>query len=151
MPSEGWPARGSWEGGQRGQSYTPLLLPEPLLTLLYSIWLNMKVLELLRPQRRRLIGDQIDASEPLQLASAPSLSLAPAPAPAPALCDAQEALQEVETKRRKEDLAVEESVKEVLAWAQVHRPKNTTKAYLPKQREWKVSSPLLQCLLSPFI
>jgi hypothetical protein len=147
MPSEGWPARGSWEGGQRGQSYTPFLLPEPLLTLLYSIGLNMKVLELLRPQRRRLMGDQINASEPLQLASAPSLSLAPAPA----LCDAQEALQEVETKRRKEDLAVEESVKEVLAWAQVHRLKNTTKAYLPKQREWKVSSPLLQCLLSPFI
>jgi hypothetical protein len=42
--------------------------------------------------------------------------------------------------RRKEDLAVEESVKEVLAWAQVHRPKNTTRAYLLKQREWKVSS-----------
>jgi hypothetical protein len=57
----------------------------------------------------------------------------------------QEALQEVEMKRRKEDLAVEESVKEVLAWAQVHRPKNTTRAYLPKQREWKVGSPL-QCL-----
>jgi hypothetical protein len=62
----------------------------------------MKVLELLRPQQRRLIGDRIDASAPppLQLASAPSVSLAPA------LCDAQEALQEVEIKRRKEDLAV---------------------------------------------
>jgi GTP cyclohydrolase III len=96
----------------------------------------MKVLELLRPQWHRPIRDRIDASVPLQLSSAPSVSLTPA------LCDAQEALQEAETKRRKEDLAVEESVKEVLAWAQVHRPKNTTKTYLPKQREWKVSSPL---------
>jgi hypothetical protein len=93
----------------------------------------MKVLELLRPQRRRPIGDRIDASAPLQLASAPSVSLAPA------LRDAQEALQEVETKRRKEDLAVEEGVKQVLAWAQVHRPKNTSRNYMPKQKEWKVS------------
>jgi hypothetical protein len=46
-------------------------------------------------------------------------------------------------KRRKEDLAVEEGVNEVLAWARVHRPKNTARNYLPKQREWKVSSPLL--------
>ena len=93
----------------------------------------MKVLELLRPQWHRPIGDQIDASMPQQLTSA-SVSLAPA------LCDAQKALQEVETKRREEDLAVEESVKEVLAWAQVHRPKNTTRNYLPKQREWKVGA-----------
>ena len=69
----------------------------------------MKVLELLRPQWRCPIGDRIDASAPLQLASALSVSLAPV------LCDAQEAFQEVEEKRRKEDLAVEESVKEVLA------------------------------------
>jgi hypothetical protein len=81
------------------------------------------------------MADQNEASAPLQLASALSVSLAPA------LRDAQEALQEVEEKRRKEDLAVEESVKEVLAWAQAHRPKNTTRNYLPKQREWKVSSP----------
>jgi hypothetical protein len=33
----------------------------------------------------------------------------------PALYDAQEALQEVETKRRKEDLAIDEGVNEVLA------------------------------------
>jgi hypothetical protein len=56
----------------------------------------------------------------------------------PELCDAQEA----ESKRRKEDLAVEQGVNEVLAWAKVHRPKNTSRNYLPKQREWKVSSPL---------
>jgi hypothetical protein len=70
----------------------------------------------------------------MQLASALSVSVSLTPA----LYNAQEA----EKKRRKEDLAVEESVKEVLAWAQVHRPKNTTKNYLPKQKEWKVSFPL---------
>jgi len=59
----------------------------------------------------------------------------------PALHDAQEALQEADSKRRKEDLAVEEGVNKVLAWAKVHRPKNTSRAYLPKQREWKVSFP----------
>jgi hypothetical protein len=60
----------------------------------------------------------------------------------PALCDSQEALQEVETTRWEEDLAVEEGVKEVLAWAQLHRPKNTSRNYMPKQKEWKVSPPL---------
>jgi hypothetical protein len=61
---------------------------------------------------------------------------------APELCDAQEALQEVEKKRRKEDLAVEESVKEVLAWAQVHRPKNTTKNLSAKAEGVKGEFPL---------
>ena len=107
----------------------------------------MKVLELLRPQWRRPIGDRIDASAPLQLASAPSVSLSLSLVPA--LCDAQEALQEVETTRREEDLAVEEGVKEVLAWAQVHRPKNTSRNYMPKQKEWKVRPPL--SLPIPFI
>jgi hypothetical protein len=93
--------------------------------------------------RRMVDRTEIEASMPLQLESTLSISLAPA------LCDAQEALQEVEKKRRKEDLAVEESVREVLAWAQVHRPRNTTRAYLPKQREWKVSSPL-QFVPTPF-
>ena len=63
------------------------------------------------------------------------------PVPVPALCDAQEALQEADLKRRKEDLAVKEGVNEVLAWAKVYRPKNRSRAYLPKQREWKVSFP----------
>jgi len=98
----------------------------------------MKVLELLRPQWRQPMGDQIDASAPLQLASTPSVALSPVPA----LCDAQEALKEVESTRREEDLAVEEGVKEVLAWAQVHRPKNTSRNYIPKQKEWKVSPSL---------
>lgn len=59
----------------------------------------------------------------------------------PALRDAQETLQEAVSKRRKEDLAVEEGINEVLAWAKIHRPKNTRRAYQPKQREWKVSFP----------
>ena len=58
---------------------------------------------------------------------------------APALHDDQEALKEAESKRRKEDIAVEEGVNEVLAWAKVHRPKNTSWNYLPKQKEWRVS------------
>ena len=61
---------------------------------------------------------------------------------APELRDAQEALQEAESKRRKEDLAIEKGVSEVLAWAKVYRPNNTSKTYLPKQREWRVSFPL---------
>jgi len=86
MPSEELAGAGKvWEAGQRGQSYSPPPLQEPLLTLLYSIESNMKVLELLRPQRRCLMAGKIDASAPLQLASAPAVSLAPA------LYDAQEA------------------------------------------------------------
>jgi len=50
----------------------PPLLQEPLLTLLYSVESNMKVLELLQ---RRPNGDRIDAFAPLQLASASSVSL----------------------------------------------------------------------------
>jgi hypothetical protein len=113
MPSEelagAEPARGrlgSWV--ERSVLYPPPL-QEPLLTLLYSIESNMKVLELLRPQWRYPMAGRIDASAPLQLASALSVSLAPT------LYDAKEACQEVEKKRRKEDLAIEESVKEVLA------------------------------------
>jgi hypothetical protein len=72
----------------------------------------------------------------------------------PALRDAQEeALQEADSKRRKEDLAVEEGVNEVLAWAKTHRPKNTSRAYQPKQKEWKVSfpAPFSSFLFIPFI
>ncbi|KAN0085075.1 hypothetical protein V8E54_001542 [Elaphomyces granulatus] len=42
-------------------------------------------------------------------------------------------------ERRPEDRAVEEGVKEVLALSQAHRPKNTRRCYLPKQKEWKAS------------
>ena len=42
-------------------------------------------------------------------------------------------------ERRPEDRAVEEGVKEVLALSQAHRPKNSRRCYLPKQKEWKAS------------
>lgn len=45
---------------------------------------------------------------------------------------------------RAEDLEVQRAIDEVLEYHRTHRPKNTAKNYLPKQREWKVSiaSPL---------
>jgi hypothetical protein len=46
---------------------------------------------------------------------------------------------EADMERRPEDRAVEEGVKEVLALSQAHRPKNTRRCYLPKQKEWKAS------------
>jgi hypothetical protein len=57
----------------------------------------------------------------------------------PALRDAQKAAKEVASIRREEDVAVEKGLKEVLAWASTHRPKNTSRNYLPKQREWRAS------------
>ena len=65
----------------------------------------------------------------LPLASGAS---APAVAPIPTLHTAQETLQEAEKGRRKEDLAIEANVNEVLALAQKYRPLNTTRAYVPK-------------------
>jgi hypothetical protein len=41
---------------------------------------------------------------------------------------------------RPEDLAVQAAIDEVLEYHRTHRPKNTTKNYGPKQKEWKVSS-----------
>jgi hypothetical protein len=96
----------------------------------------MKVLELWRRTLPSNDGRAIDASDPLPLACAPAVSLAPE------LRDAQEVIQELEKERRKEDLAVENSIREVLAWAEKNRPKNTSKNYRPKQAEWKVSSAL---------
>jgi hypothetical protein len=81
------------------------------------------------------MAQRINAFLPLVAAYGPRLPVSPVPA----LCDAQRALQEADSKRRKEDLAVEEGVNEVLAWAKVHRPKNTSRNYEPKQREWKAS------------
>src|ERR1035437_7096257 len=69
----------------------------------------------------------------------------------PALYDAQEALQEADLKRRQEDLAVEEALKEVLALAEKQRPKSTSRCYVPKQKEWKVSSLPLQFFLISYI
>jgi hypothetical protein len=54
---------------------------------------------------------------------------------------------------RLEDIAIQRALDEVLEHHRVHRPKNTTKNYEPKQKEWKVGigssfnagiSPLLQ-------
>ena len=39
---------------------------------------------------------------------------------------------------RAEDLAIQRALDEVLEYHRTHRPKNTTKNYEPKQREWKV-------------
>jgi len=75
---------------------------------------------------------------------APLVAAACGPRLAPALHDAQQA----ELKRRKEDLAVEESVNDVLAWAQAHRPKNTSRNYLPKQKEWRVKFSLASSIIS---
>jgi hypothetical protein len=40
---------------------------------------------------------------------------------------------------RAEDLEGQRAVDEVLEYHRTHRPKNTTRNYLPKQREWKAS------------
>jgi hypothetical protein len=45
---------------------------------------------------------------------------------------------------RAEDLAVQRALDEVLEYHRTHRPKNTTRNYEPKQREWKVSTTLCQ-------
>lgn len=54
---------------------------------------------------------------------APAAPAVPAPPPTP---------------DRAEDLAVQQALDEVLEYHRTHRPKNTTKNYEPKQREWKV-------------
>jgi hypothetical protein len=40
---------------------------------------------------------------------------------------------------RAEDVAIQQALDEVLEYHRTHRPKNTTKNYEPKQREWRVS------------
>ncbi|KAH8800164.1 hypothetical protein F5884DRAFT_809522 [Xylogone sp. PMI_703] len=40
---------------------------------------------------------------------------------------------------RAEDIAIQQALDEVLEYHRTHRPKNTTKNYEPKQREWKVN------------
>ena len=37
------------------------------------------------------------------------------------------------------DLEVQRAIDEVLEYHRTHRPKNTTRNYQPKQREWKAS------------
>jgi len=43
---------------------------------------------------------------------------------------------------REIDLRVQKAIDEVLEYHQTHRPKNTSKNYLPKQKEWMVSAQL---------
>ena len=38
-----------------------------------------------------------------------------------------------------EDLAITQAMNEVLEYKRTHRPKNTTRNYKPKQKEWTVS------------
>ena len=45
-----------------------------------------------------------------------------------------------EPTSRAEDLAIQNALDEVLEYHRTHRPKNTTKNYEPKQKEWKVGS-----------
>ncbi len=42
-------------------------------------------------------------------------------------------------KNQQNDLSTEQVLHEVLEYHRTHRPKNTTKAYAPKQKEWQVS------------
>jgi hypothetical protein len=63
----------------------------------------------------------------------PTASKAPAPEPEPE----PEPLPE---PHRAEDLAIQEALDEVLEYHRTHRPKNTTRNYGPKQREWKVGT-----------
>jgi hypothetical protein len=65
----------------------------------------------------------------------PRPGLAPAPALAPAL-----ALATPPVALRQEDLAIQQAMDEVLEYHRTHRPKNTSRNYGPKQREWTVSS-----------
>ena len=44
---------------------------------------------------------------------------------------------------RRNDLEIAAAVDEALNSLRVYRPKNTTKVYLPKQKEWKVSNVFL--------
>jgi hypothetical protein len=37
-------------------------------------------------------------------------------------------------------IAIQQALDEVLEYDRTHRPKNTTKNYEPKQREWRVSA-----------
>ena len=64
------------------------------------------------------------------LPTGPRPSQAPAP-PLPAVPPAAP---------RQEDLAIQQAMDEVLEYHRTHRPKNTTRNYSPKQREWRVSS-----------
>src|ERR1700709_2233991 len=69
----------------------------------------------------------VDRAMDRLLSLLPTAAKAPAPAPEPEL-------------DRAEDIAIQQALDEVLEYHRTHRPKNTTKNYEPKQREWKVGT-----------
>jgi hypothetical protein len=98
---------GEWVKGQQGKPLTPHYVLESILTFYIQIYIKSMVLLPLMAQRINAFLAPLVAACGLR----PPVS----PVPVPALCDAQEALQEANIKRQKEDLAVEEGVNEVLA------------------------------------
>ena len=48
----------------------------------------------------------------------------------------------VSAEPRQIDLRVQRAIDEVLEYHRTHRPKNTSKNYVPKQKEWTVSAQL---------
>jgi hypothetical protein len=69
----------------------------------------------------------VDRAMDRLLSLLPTAAKTPAPAPEPEL-------------DRAEDIAIQQALDEVLEYHRTHRPKNTTKNYEPKQREWKVGA-----------
>ena len=76
----------------------------------------------------------------------PTANRAPAPSPAPAPRPDPDPEPD-----RAEDIAIQQALDEVLEYHRTHRPKNTTKNYEPKQREWKVGAgpPALGSVANP--
>jgi hypothetical protein len=86
---------------------------------------------LLRIASALILG--VDRAMDRLLSLLPTAARAPAPSPAP--------VPEPRPKPdRAEDIAIQQALDEVLEYHRTHRPKNTTKNYGPKQREWKVGA-----------
>jgi hypothetical protein len=66
------------------------------------------------------------------------VNIMPSAPSAPSASIEEKPLEALQTQRD-EDLAVQRAIDEVLEYHRTHRPKNTTKNYEPKQREWKAS------------
>jgi hypothetical protein len=86
---------------------------------------------LLRIASALILG--VDRAMDRLLSLLPTAARAPAPSPAPV----PEPRPEPD---RAEDIAIQQALDEVLEYHRTHRPKNTTKNYEPKQREWKVGT-----------
>ncbi len=100
----------------------PRLVPPPALPL-YSLKLTSRQLD------RGRMAQQLEPAS--SLAGPQSLALEDS---------AVEDLVEAQMRRELE-LLIDENVNRVLEYHLTHRPSNTAKNYIPKQREWKVSSP----------